>query len=269
MALPGRKDEVVAIVAGKAITLDEIEARLWAMKRGPMSAWLPGSGPEDRRSRRWVLQLLVTEAIIRRYSPSIAGSSPPRSGGPLANGIDPQEAERLASGARRLFDSVTSGVHVAEDKIHAYYVRNLDRYRTPERRRLRHLIEGSRLHAEEAAVRLRVTADPVELGVRLDLTRGEFSGSFEEEVFAAQVGDLIGPVESELGWHVAVLEEVIPATVLSYVDVQAEIEADLQAVARGRVFGQWLDERRRDLCVMMPGWGHPGDPSLPDFTHRH
>ena len=258
---------MVARVAGELITVQHVAERLVAIRRGPLAPLLPHAGPEDRRSRRWVLRLLVTEAIVSHHAGFIAGPAPISDAGGLSvNGVDRVRAAALADAAQRLFDQVTSGICVTEEEVHGYYVRNLDRYRLPERRLLRHRSEVNLQSARLVAASL---ANGDAAGSRFEMRRGEFAGSFEEAVFAAQVGELIGPIESELGWHVALLEAIFESGYAPFEQVRSTIESDLLSVARGRAFDQWLEQQRRNLATVIPGWGHPGDPGLPDFSHRH
>jgi parvulin-like peptidyl-prolyl isomerase len=168
--------------------------------------------------------------------------------------------------AQGIFDEVTSGISIGEEDLRSYYVRNLDRYRLPARRLIRHRLEETLEKARQAAARLASGAGD---SPQWEIRRGDLSGALEDEIFQAQVGELIGPIESELGWHVALLEGIFDSGYQSFEGVRHEIESDLLSVARGRAFDQWLEQERRHLATVAPGWGHPGDPTLPDFSHRH
>jgi len=229
-----------AIVDGRAITEERIAERMRSIRTGPLSPWLPDAGPEDRRARRWVLRSLVAEEIIG----SQAGSSDPAA----------------------VFEIVTAGVGVSEEQVRDYYERNSDLYDLPDRRRIRQHHGGTLDDALHARNALLVGGHGFP---SFELRRGEFCGPFEEAVFAAELGDLIGPIESELGWHVAVVDEVMEARRLPYELVCGEIEATLLASAREHAFDLWLEQQRRQRVTVLPAWGHPGDPSLPDFSHRH
>ena len=267
MKLPESGEGVVALVAGKPITINQVGNRLASVERGRLGSLLPKSGPEHRRGRRWVLRLLVTEALVSHHAGFITDqSSNSEADGLSPNGVDNFRATALADAAQRLFDRVTSGIYVSEEEVRGYYARNLDHYHLPERRPLRHRLERSLQSARLAAARL---ADDDPAGTTFEMRQGEFAGPFEEAVFAAQVGEVIGPIESELGWHVALVEAIFESGYAPFEQVRSDIEADLLSVARGRAFDQWLEQQRRALAVVAPGWGHPGDPSLPDFSHRH
>lgn len=237
---PESSTDPPAIVDGRAITEERVAERLRAIRTGPFSSRLPDAGPEDRRARRWVLRSLVAEAIIIGE----AGS------------FDP--------GA--VYEAVTAQVAVGEDQIRSYYEHNPDMYQRPARRKIRH-------HQATTIEDALLARDSLASGSgdfpTFELRRGEFCGPFEEAVFAAEVNDLIGPVGSELGWHVAVVEEVMTEGRIPYEEVCPEIEAYLLSHAREQAFDRWLEQQRRQRATVQPAWGHPGDPSLPDFSHRH
>jgi hypothetical protein len=229
-----------ATVDGRAITEERVAARLEAIRTGPLSYRLPDAGPEDRRARRWVLRSLVAEEIVSRQ----AGS------------LDPAD----------VFEEVTAGVAVSEEQLRRYYEHNSDLYDLPDRRRIRQHHAATLHHALLARWAL---AGGSRDFPSFELRRGEFCGPFEEEVFAAELGDVIGPIGSELGWHVAAVDEVMEARRIPYEEVRREIEANLLGRAREHSFDLWLEQQRRDRAKVLPAWGHPGDPSLPDFSHRH
>lgn len=267
MKPPELGEGVVALVAGKPITINQVRKRLDWVERGPWGSLLPRSGPEHRRGRRWMLRLLVTEALVSHHAGVMTDQFSKSEDNRLSlKGADNLRATALAYAAQDLFDRVTSGICVSEDDVRGYYARNLDHYHLPERRPLRHRLEKSLQSARLAKARL---ADDHPAGTRFEMRRGEFAGPFEDAVFAAQAGEVIGPIESELGWHVAIVEAIFESGYAPFERVRSDIEADLLSVARGRAFDQWLEQQRRALAVVAPGWGHPGDPSLPDFSHRH
>ena len=156
----------------------------------------------------------------------------------------------------------------SEEELRGYYRRNLDRYHLPGETPAPASIGKESARAPDRLQPGWPTTMP-RVQHRFEIRRGEFAGPFEDAVFAAQVGELIGPIESELGWHVALVEAIFESGYLPFERVRSDIEADLLSVARGRAFDQWLEQQRRALATVAPGWGHPGDPSLPDFSHRH
>ena len=57
---------------------------------------------------------------------------------------------------------------------------------------------------------------------------------FEDAVFAAKVGDIVGPVQTDFGYHVIKVTGITPAHVQTFDEVKAEIEAEVEARRRPR-----------------------------------
>ncbi|GAA1898719.1 peptidylprolyl isomerase [Streptantibioticus ferralitis] len=254
---------IVAQVGGRVITTAELERRLAAIRGGPLGPRLPKDHtPAGVRLRRWVAQLLASEALV--FHEARHTTVPPQA--PMAHpvhdsGADPGTQQALTHAARALFDQVTADVTVTEAELRRYYDANPDLWTRPELRTLRQAVRATR--EEAAALR------PDDLAPAETLARGQLSGPLEDALFAAAAGDRIGPVRTVFGWHVAVLDHIERAGTLPYEAVRDTIHTDLLAAARGLAFDDWLAGRRAALVHLSPGYEHPGDPSLPDPVHRH
>lgn len=261
----------VATVGGRPIPVSRLEARLAEVRRGPRGRHLPPDGGSlSVNVRRWIVQELVTEEILALEART-AGIDD--DGSPVPS--------RIA--IARLVDRVTGSVAVPEGEIRGYYERNPDLYGRPEVRRVRHILVADvatarsvlgRLEAGEAMEDV-ARAVSTDSGSRKDggylgeVRRGELAGPLEDALFGAEVGAIIGPCETEHGWHVARVESAIPETTAPYKEVRGAIEADLREVARARAFDEWLQERRRALVIVEPDFAHPADPIHGVPSHRH
>ncbi len=58
--------------------------------------------------------------------------------------------------------------------------------------------------------------------------RGSMVKPFEDAVFAAKVGDIVGPVETNFGYHIIKVTGITPAHVQTFDEVKGRIEADLR-----------------------------------------
>ncbi len=58
--------------------------------------------------------------------------------------------------------------------------------------------------------------------------RGAMVKPFEDAVYAAKKGDIVGPVQSDFGYHVILVTDVKPANVKSLAEATPEIEASLR-----------------------------------------
>jgi [acyl-carrier-protein] S-malonyltransferase len=98
---------VVATVGGRDISTDHVDRRLAEMRRGPRARHIPPEGAAGSETvRRWVVQELVTQAVIA-YEMRLAGHA---------------DVASLVAG-------VVADVTVPEADARAYYERNQDLYR--------------------------------------------------------------------------------------------------------------------------------------------
>jgi len=259
-------DPRVATVGGRPITLSDVEDRLEDWRRGPRGRVIgPGDGPGSADLRRWVVQELVSEAVLAHEV--------------RAAGFGDASDATIA----RLVESATASVGLSTREVRAYYVRNRDRYRKPEARAVRHILVRDEAMANDMLRRLAAGEDMAALAAAMstdpgsrsrggllgDLRRGEFAGPFEDAVFGAEVGAVIGPIQTEHGWHVVRVEAVTPASCVPFRVARPAIEADLRAARRTTAFATWLDARRAALAVLEPGFEHPAEPGHGFQSHRH
>jgi [acyl-carrier-protein] S-malonyltransferase len=240
-------DDLVATVAGEPISSERVDRRLAELRRGPRARHIPpdgGGGSPD--VRRWVVQQLVMEAVLAHEA--------------RAAGI---------ADVASLVAHVTAEVAVSELDTHAYYDRNPDLYHHAAARTVRHVLVSDEATAVEAAARLVSEAGATQPGESQDVRRGELSGLLEDAIFAAEVGAVVGPIRTELGWHVARIEAATAPFVTPFEEARPAIEDELLVAARARGFDEWLEGRRAALVVVEPGFEHPGHPRHGVSSHRH
>jgi [acyl-carrier-protein] S-malonyltransferase len=255
---PGR---TIATVAGHPIRLADLERRADELRRGPRGKHIPPDGGSSPEIRRWIVRELVTDLVLAHEA---------RAEGLLATDDPGAPGDGRLSGVEMglLVDRVTEGVTVDETAVRSFYERNQDRYRRPEARRIRHLVRHEAAAAQDAVRWFRSGAG-LEDAQAFELHRGELVGPVEDAVFAAAAGDVVGPIETDRGWHVARVEAVVASGVVPFEAARPGIEADLLAVERVGAFERWLEERRAALAVIEPEYEHPGHPLHGATTHRH
>jgi len=113
-SLPGSvRNDVVATVADQEISVEHVDGRLAEMRRGPRSRHIPPDGVGGSETvRRWVVQELVTEAVVA-HEVRVAGMA----------------------GVASLVAHVTADVRLPEGEVRAYYDRNQDLYERSGTRR--------------------------------------------------------------------------------------------------------------------------------------
>jgi hypothetical protein len=273
---------VVATVGGRPVSIERLEERVAEVRRGPRGRHLPpGGGSESIGLRRWIVQELVTEDVLVLEA-RVAGILGPDA----REGHDAPEAtpEKLSTAAvAMLVDRVTASITVPEHDVRAYYERNRDRYRRREARRIRHIVLPDEPSASQvirqlaaggemsllAAARSTDAGSRTQGGQLRDIHRGEYAGPFEDAIFSAEVEAIVGPIQTEHGWHVARVEAVVEESYVPYAEARPAIEAELLTAARVSAFAAWLELRRAELVTIEPQFEHPAHPLHGLPSHRH
>lgn len=140
---------MAAYVGERAILEEEVEARVAALRRGPLAARLPRPDTADGRNlRRWVVQVMTHEAVIEVEAEALGLRARGEAGGEGGEALTLPAAMRMGGVAatvlarsplaRELRSHVAAGVEVPDEEIRAYFERNPDRAGVPgETERLR------------------------------------------------------------------------------------------------------------------------------------
>jgi peptidyl-prolyl cis-trans isomerase D len=65
---------------------------------------------------------------------------------------------------------------------------------------------------------------------------------FEDAAFGAKVGDIVGPVQTEFGWHVIKVNGINPGHVQAFDEVRPQIEADMKRALATQKFAAAADQ---------------------------
>jgi peptidyl-prolyl cis-trans isomerase C len=147
---------------------------------------------------------------------------------------------------------LTAGLDVADEDVEAFYEQHRDeRY---DQVSARHILTETEAEADEAMARLEAGEDFGELAEELSIDpgsaeqggslgefgRGQMVPEFEEAAFGADEGEVVGPVESQFGFHVI---EVTSRVQLELADVEGEIREELRQTLDAEATQQWLQEQ--------------------------
>jgi peptidyl-prolyl cis-trans isomerase D len=143
---------------------------------------------------------------------------------------------------------VAATVAVTDEALHQYYDQVApERYLDAERRHARHILiesgtddAAAKKKAEQVYARAKAgedfgklasenSDDPGSKAQGGDLgwaTKGSYVQPFADALFAMQKGEIRGPVKTQFGYHVILLEDVQPAHQRTFDEVRAELEAD-------------------------------------------
>jgi peptidyl-prolyl cis-trans isomerase D len=72
--------------------------------------------------------------------------------------------------------------------------------------------------------------------------RGAMVKPFEDAVYAGKAGDIVGPVQTDFGWHVIRITDVKASQIKPFDEVKGQIEADLKRVEAQKKFAAAADQ---------------------------
>jgi len=152
-------------------------------------------------------------------------------------------------------DAIASQVKVDPAEVKQAYDANSKQYTTNEERRASHILiavkkdasDAEKAKAKQKATELAAKAranpdafatlakensqDPGSAAQGGDLgsfSRGAMVKPFEDAVFGAKVGDIVGPIETDFGYHVIKVTGITPSHVQSFDEVKGRIEAEIK-----------------------------------------
>ena len=172
-------------------------------------------------------------------------------------------------------ERVAEGAGPSDEDVQRFYDENkAAQFTTPETRCARHILfnKDQEQQAEEVKGQLEDGGDFAELAGEFSqdpgsaeqggdlgcLGRGETVPNFEEAVFNAEQGEILGPVETEFGYHVIEVTDIQEESTQPLSEVEAQIREQLTAEAQGEEFVAWLQEQKEQRNVKyLPGYKPP------------
>jgi peptidyl-prolyl cis-trans isomerase D len=166
-------------------------------------------------------------------------------------------------------DALASQTAVDPAEVKAQYENNRKAYTKPEERDASHILiavkpdakpaekEAARKKAEDlyaqvkanpakfAELAKKYSDDPGSAVQGGDLglfQRGNMVKPFDDAVFGMKVGDIVGPIETNFGYHVIKLNAINPAQVRPFDEVKAQIEADIKTQKAAQKFASAADQ---------------------------
>ncbi len=284
--------DVAASVNGTPIQESTLEVLLNATTRDlrPQNAApAPSEYPTIEETQRHVLTQLIRDEIVKQAAGDIGiivtEAEIQRRFLEIAEQFGGVEAFRLEIARRgrteqdvreqiatvlrseALSDRFAQQFNVDEAELRAAYEREKDALYTVAN--VDHILVEKREEAEEILTLLRGGADFAQLarerskdpttaetgGALGEFARGQFVPEFEQAVWAAKPGDLVGPVQSRFGWHVV---RVNAFRTIPFEEVRDQLQSGLQGPAAQQALDEWFRRALLDADVDV-------DPRLGDW----
>ncbi|HEV2075039.1 MAG TPA: peptidyl-prolyl cis-trans isomerase, partial [Thermoleophilaceae bacterium] len=179
-------------------------------------------------------------------------------------------------------DVLDEGAEVTDEEIAEYYEENKNEppIGQPEQREVKLIVTETEEEAEAArqalegggnfaqvAKKFSIDSASRRRGGKLTVQEGAEEGAFDEAVFDAEPGELVGPVETELGFYVFEVTDVQPARSQSLEEASEAITEILRQEQQQEVladFQESFEERVREKTTCAEGFVVPGCGNGPD-----
>lgn len=175
-------------------------------------------------------------------------------------------------------DTLAAQVKPTDADLKALYEKNQARYVEPEKRHASHILiqvgkddAAARKRAEDVLAQAKAGKDFAALAKQYsqdsgsadkggDLgwaDRNQFVKPFTDALFSMKVGDIVGPVKTEFGYHIIKLDEIQPGKAKPFEEVRGDLEAEFKRNAASDRFGEIqeqlqskVDQAGNDLDVL-------------------
>jgi peptidyl-prolyl cis-trans isomerase C len=163
----------------------------------------------------------------------------------------------------------------SQEEVERFYEENkAAQFTTPQTRCARHILfnKDQREQAEEVKGQLEDGGDFAQLAKEFSqdpgsaeqggdlgcLGRGETVPDFEDAVFSAEQGEILGPVETEFGYHVIEVTDIREEATQPLSEVETQIRDQLTTEAQAEEFTAWLQRQKEQRNVKyLPGYKPP------------
>lgn len=211
-----------------------------------------------------------------------------------------REEVRTGLLVQRVQEEAVGDAGPTEEEVRNYYDENREaQFTNPETRCIRHILfasggapgetTGSSAEQEAATEEARAEAEDVKRQIEdggdfAELARensddpgsgeqggdlgcnpsGGFVPEFDEAAFGAEEGELLGPIETEFGFHLIEVTEIRPPGETPYEEVRPQIEEQLSGEQQATEFDAWIQDQLEERNVKyLPGYD-PAEAAPPE-----
>ena len=176
---------------------------------------------------------------------------------------------------QKVQERVAGDAEASQKEVEAFYEENKTlQFTTPEQRCVRHILfnKDQKEKAEEVKSQLEEGGDFAKLARENSqdpqsaenggdlgcLGKGETVPNFEEAVFSAEQGKIVGPVETEFGYHLIEVTEINAERTQPLEEVEPQIREQLSTDKQAQEFNAWLQDQEKKRNVRyLPGYKPP------------
>jgi len=163
-------------------------------------------------------------------------------------------------------EKVAGDARPSDEEVQKFYDENkAAQFTNPAQRCMRHILfnKDQKEKAEEVKGQLQDGGDFAELAEENSqdpgsaeqggdlgcLGKGETVPEFEKAAFSAEQGEIVGPVETEFGYHLIEVTDVRSEETRPLEEVEPQIREQLAAAQRDEEFQAWIEEQQKERDV--------------------
>ncbi|HET6688358.1 MAG TPA: peptidylprolyl isomerase [Rubrobacter sp.] len=163
-------------------------------------------------------------------------------------------------------ERVAGEAEPSDEEIQNYYEKNKEaQFTTPEQRCVRHILfnKDQKEKAEDVKQQLENGGDFAKLAKENSqdpgsaaqggdlgcLGKGETVPEFEQAAFGAERGEIVGPVQTEFGYHILQVTDVKSEQTRSLQEVESQIRSQLATEQQSEEFNKWIEEQKKERNV--------------------
>jgi peptidyl-prolyl cis-trans isomerase C len=177
-----------------------------------------------------------------------------------------RESFRETLPVKKVQDRVAGNAEPSEEEIQNYYEKNKEaQFTTPAQRCVRHILfnKDQKQKAEEVKQQLEDggdfaklakenSQDPGSAAKGGDLGcfgKGETVPEFEQAAFGAEQGEIVGPIQTEFGYHILQVTDIKPEQTRPLREVESQIRSQLTTEKQSEEFSAWVKEQKKKRDV--------------------
>lgn len=217
--------EILAVVAGENITNADLDAFLQTV---PKEQKMYAADPQFRDQ---FLEQMIAFRCYAKYGEDMGLEETDEFKSMMEN----MKRELLAQLA--INQTVKAGAVINQEEAKAYYEANKARFEKGETVHAKHIlvadedecrsileaIQKGEKKFEDAAAESSTCPSKAQGGDLGAFGRGQMVKEFEDAAFAANIGEIVGPVQTQFGYHLIKVEEKTEAGVMAFEEVASQI----------------------------------------------
>lgn len=236
-------NEILAVVAGQNITEEDYNTFVASMPREQQQY------AADPRFKEQCLEQLISLHLFAKKGEEMKLEETEEFAKIIANA----KRDILAQMAMR---EVLADITVSEEEMQANYEANKQAYAKGETVSAKHILVDSEEKCNEILVAINAGEKTFEDAAKEYSTcpsgqrggdlgefgRGQMVKEFEDAAFAAEIGQVVGPVQTQFGCHIIKVEKKNEATVSSFDEVKEVIRRNILQQKQTKVYNAAINE---------------------------